>query len=132
MNSAHIVVHYHELWLKGGNRRFFLHMLRHAIRRALDGLPIARMSHPADRLIIEVADVAQVQEAIRRLTRVTGISHLAVARVLRQPVAGADPLATLRDAAWEEVRGERFSSFAVRTHRSNKDFPLKTTAIDRD
>ena len=24
MNDSVIVVHYHELWLKGGNRRFFL------------------------------------------------------------------------------------------------------------
>src|SRR6266852_6099486 len=33
MASAHIVVHYHELWLKRGNRRFFLHKLREALRR---------------------------------------------------------------------------------------------------
>src|SRR5262245_29225198 len=26
--SAHVVVHYHELWLKLGNRLFFLHQLR--------------------------------------------------------------------------------------------------------
>jgi len=25
--SSHIVVHYHELWLKRGNRAFFLHKL---------------------------------------------------------------------------------------------------------
>src|SRR5256885_4875851 len=37
MASSHIVVHYHELWLKQGNRRFFLHKLREALRRALEG-----------------------------------------------------------------------------------------------
>ena len=53
MPSAHIVVHYHELWLKRGNRAFFLHQLRDALRRALDGIAISRISQPADRLIIE-------------------------------------------------------------------------------
>jgi adenylyl- and sulfurtransferase ThiI len=63
MASAHIVVHYHELWLKRGNRRFFLHKLREALRRALDGIAISRISRPSDRLIIEIADAANVNES---------------------------------------------------------------------
>src|SRR5713226_3580521 len=60
MASAHIVVHYHELWLKRGNRRFFLHKLREALRRALEGIAIARIYEPADRLIIDYADATQI------------------------------------------------------------------------
>src|SRR5712692_4423352 len=104
MASAHIVVHYHELWLKRGNRRFFLHKLREALRRALEGIAIARISEPADRLIIEFADAAQIEEALRRLTRVSGISHLGVARVLRRTDLDARSLDALCAAAWEEVR----------------------------
>ncbi len=120
MASAHIVVHYHELWLKRGNRRFFLHKLREALRRALDGIAISRISRPSDRLIIEIADAANVNEALQRLTRVSGISHLAIARVLRHPTSQDDPLDTIRDAAWEEIRGEQFATFAVRARRSDK------------
>src|SRR5215470_9806646 len=75
-----IVVHYHELWLKRGNRDFFLHKLREALRRSLEGLTITRISRPADRLLIELADRTQIDEAIQRLSRVSGISHLGVAR----------------------------------------------------
>jgi len=132
MTSAHIVVHYHELWLKRGNRRFFLHKLREALRRALDGIEVSRISQPADRLIIEIADAAQVNEALQRLTRVSGISHLAVARVLRRPTLEADPLQTLCEAAWEEIRGEQFATFAVRARRSDKFFPLNAMAIERE
>jgi len=132
MPSAHIVVHYHELWLKRGNRRFFLHKLREALRRALDGIAITRISRPSDRLIVEVADAVNVQEALQRLTRVSGISHLAVARVLRRPVANADPLDTIRDAAWDEIRAEQFPTFAVRARRSDKSFPLNAMAIERE
>ena len=132
MASAHIVVHYHELWLKRGNRRFFLHKLREALRRALEGIAIARISEPADRLIIEFADAAQIEEALRRLARVSGISHLGVARVLRRTDLDARPLDALCAAAWEEVRGEPFSSFAVRARRSDKSFPLNALTIERE
>jgi tRNA uracil 4-sulfurtransferase len=132
MTSAHIVVHYHELWLKRGNRRFFLHKLREALRRALDGIAISRISQPADRLIVEIADATHVDEALQRLTRVSGISHLAVARVLRRPALGTDPLQTLQEAAWEEIRNEQFATFAVRARRSDKDFPLNVLAVERE
>jgi tRNA uracil 4-sulfurtransferase len=132
MASAHIVVHYHELWLKGGNRRFFLHKLREALRRALDGIAVSRISRPADRLIIEIADAAHVDEALQRLTRVSGISHLAIARLLRRPALEDNPLDTIRAAAWEEIRSEQFASFAVRVRRSDKDFPYNAMAVERE
>jgi thiamine biosynthesis protein ThiI len=132
MPSSHIVVHYHELWLKRGNRRFFLHKLREALRRALDGIAISRISRPADRLIVEIADATRVDEALQRLTRVGGISHLAVARVLRRPDLGDDPLHALREAAWQEIHNEQFATFAVRARRSDKGFPLNAMAIERE
>jgi len=132
MPSVHIVVHYHELWLKRGNRRFFLHKLREALRRALDGIAISRISRPADRLIVEIADATRAEEALQRLTRVSGISHLAVARVLRRPSLGDDPLQALREAAWQEICHEHFATFAVRARRSDKSFPLNTMAIERE
>jgi len=130
--AAHIIVHYHELWLKRGNRPFFLHKLREALRRALDGIAVSRISQPADRLIVEVADAAQADDALRRLTRVSGISHLAVARVLRRPDLGADPLAALCEAAWEEIRAEPFATFAVRARRGDKNFPLNAMGLERE
>lgn len=132
MANSHIVVHYHELWLKGGNRRFFLHKLREALRRSLEGIGIARISEPADRLVIELADPAAVSEALQRLSRVSGISHLGVARVLRRTDLAADPLPAICAVAWAEVQEERFASFAVRVRRSDKDFPLNTLAIERE
>src|SRR5260370_17538039 len=122
--SSHIVVHYHELWLKRGNRAFFLHKLREALRRALDGIAISRISRPADRLIIEIPDATRVEEALQRLTRVSGISHLAVARVLRRPPLGDDPLHALRETACQQVRPKPFSTFAVRPPPTPNGFPL--------
>jgi tRNA uracil 4-sulfurtransferase len=132
-----IVVHYHELWLKKGNRSFFLHKLREALRRALEGIAVAGISHPADRLVIQLGENADLEEALRRLERVSGISHLGVARVIgRSPAARAsspeDQVAPIRAAAWEEVRDEQFSTFAVRARRSDKSFPLNAMALERE
>jgi tRNA uracil 4-sulfurtransferase len=133
MPAAHIVVHYHELWLKRGNRRFFLHKLRLALRRALEGIAIARISEPADRLVIELADAAQVEQALERLARVAGISHMGVARVMERRACSAEnPLAPICAAAWDEVRGEQFATFAVRARRSDKSFPVNALAIERE
>jgi thiamine biosynthesis protein ThiI len=135
--SKTIVVHYHELWLKKGNRDFFLHKLREALRRALEGIPIVRISRPADRLVVELTGEANLEEALRRLARVSGISHLGVAQVIGRSAAAREfskdeQVAPIRAAAWEEVRGEQFSTFAVRATRSDKSFPLNAMALERD
>jgi thiamine biosynthesis protein ThiI len=123
-----IVVHYHELWLKGGNRRFFLSKLHMALKRALEGLPVQRILRPGDRLLIEFGEGASVEQAIARIERVFGVAFYAVARVV--PRGGDNDLATLGRAAWEEVRGEKFLTFAVRAKRSDKSFPHPSTEID--
>jgi thiamine biosynthesis protein ThiI len=123
-----IVVHYHELWLKGGNRRFFLSKLHLALKRALEGLPVERILRPGDRLLIEFGEGAAVEEAVARIERVFGVAFYAVARVVAR--GGEDDLATLGRAAWEEIRDEKFSTFAVRSKRSDKSFPHTSTQID--
>ena len=123
-----IVVHYHEIWLKGGNRRFFLSKLHMALKRALEGLPVERILRPGDRMLIEFGEGASAEEAVARIERVFGVAFYAVARVV--PRGSDDDLATLGRTAWEEVRGEKFSTFAVRSKRSDKSFPHASTKID--
>jgi len=54
MSKPVIVVHYHELWLKGRNRRFFLGKLFAALRKALEGIPVRRIEQPGDRFIVRL------------------------------------------------------------------------------
>lgn len=131
MASAHIVAHYHELWLKKGNRHFFLHKLRLAFRRALEGIALRRITQPGDRYVIELADERDLPAAMDRLGRVAGISHLAVARSIERGSPADQPLVEIIEAAWDEVRTERFQTFAVRVKRSDKRFPLTSTELER-
>src|SRR5262245_46108559 len=119
--GAFIVVHYHELWLKLGNRLFFLHQLRRAMVRTLEGVRVVRITQPGDRYLIELEDAAQTALALQRLQQVFGISHLAIARRVEWSHRNsADVLPQICEEAWEEIRTEKFATFAVRAKRSDK------------
>lgn len=124
MSLPAIVVHYHELWLKGGNRKFFLGKLDLALRRALEGIPVARIVRPGDRLLVELAPGARLDEAVVRIERVFGIAYYAIARPVERT------LDAICRAAWDEAAPERFATFAVRAKRSDKSFPVRASEIE--
>ena len=124
MNRPVIVVHYHELWLKGRNRRFFLGKLLRALRRSLEGLSVQRIEQPGDRLVIQLTGDQGLEQAIARVQRVLGIAYYALARPVERN------LEALCCAAWEEVKPLPFKTFAVRAKRSDKSFPHGTIEIE--
>jgi tRNA uracil 4-sulfurtransferase len=129
VSKHYIVVHYHELWLKGGNRRFFLGKLITALRRSLEDLGLAKLHCPGDRVLLELADGAPVEPVLERVGRVLGVANFAVAREIPRDDADLS-LNAICGAAWEEVEGMAFKSFAVRVKRADKTFPLRTSEIE--
>jgi thiamine biosynthesis protein ThiI len=119
-----IVVHYHELWLKGRNRNFFLAKLLLALRRTLEGIPVTRLSQPGDRILIELGAGADLQEAVERVRKVLGVAYCAVARPVER---NFDAICR---AAWEEVEPAQFAAFAVRAKRSDKTFPIRVGELE--
>ena len=124
MSDPVIVVHYHELWLKGGNRRFFLSKLSRALRQSLQGIPIQRIEQPGDRFLARLGPGASLDEAKRRIERVLGIAYYAVARPVERNIDA------LCRAAWEEIQPLSFGTIAVRAKRSDKSFPQTTMEIE--
>ena len=90
MSKQHIVVHYHELWLKGGNRHFFLGRLITALRQSLEGLGVAKMHCPGDRILLELREDAPIEPVLVRLERVLGVAYFAVAREIPRDSARGD------------------------------------------
>src|SRR6202041_3770031 len=111
MSNPIIVVHYHELWLKGRNRRFFLRKLHTALRIALQGMPVERIEQPGDRMVVWLGDGASLEDTTARLDRVMGVAFYAVARAVERKME------ELCKAAWEEIEPLRFESFAGRGKR---------------
>ena len=124
-----IVIHYHELWLKGRNRKFFLGKFLLGLRRAFADFPAARMRQPGDRVVLEFEPDTPLGTIIDRLKRVLGIAYFAIARSV--PRCSSDDLEALCRAAWEEVEPLEFSTFAVRAKRSDKSFAHRVDEIER-
>src|SRR3984957_18038173 len=124
VNDPTIVVHYHELWLKGCNRRFFLGKLFTALRLALQGLPIVRIEQPGERFLVRLGEGAPLDEVMRRMGGIPGVAYYAVARPVERDMDA------LCRAAWEEIEPQRFADFAVRAKRSDKTFLHSTMEIE--
>ncbi len=123
-----IVIHYHEAWLKGRNRRYFLSRLSDSLRLALEGLSVSRAERPGDRMLIRLKNEEETDEALARVSRVLGIANFALARPLDSQKDLS--LSALCEAAWREIGPLDFRSFAVRTKRSDKTFPHSSMEID--
>ncbi len=128
MSKPVIVVHYHELWLKGRNRNFFLNKLGVALRRSLEGIPFSRIGRPGDRMLVMLKDDTAVAEALARIGRVLGVANYALAQTIeRDPEAGMEEIS---GAAWQQIEPRKFATFAVRAKRSDKSFPINVMEIE--
>lgn len=121
-----LVIHPHEVWLKGRNRNFFLGRLRSALARSLEDVGYERMERHGGGYLVRLREGAPLDVAIARVKRVFGVVNFGVAREAPQE------LQAIREAAWEAVRDEIFKTFAVRAKRGDKTYPLHSHEIERE
>jgi thiamine biosynthesis protein ThiI len=120
-----VVIHYHEVALKRGNRSAFVTQLADNIDAVLHGTGIRRVRAAPGRLVVHLKPDADWPEISRRLQWVFGIANYALARRCRRNID--DITAT----ALEAVDGQPCASFAVRAKRADKGFPLESPDINR-
>lgn len=121
----HVIVHYHEIGLKGKNRGAFEDQLVRNIRAQLPSKSIMQTSRLSGRILVTLADPfgGAVHDGFGR---VFGIASFA-------PVLIAEPdLQAIGEAAIEIRRRYPTGSFAVRTKRADKTFPLTSDAVSRE
>lgn len=120
-----VLVRYHEIALKGGNRPFFVHKLAENLRRACGDLGAVKVRILPSRLSVRLPDEVPWDLARERLAAVFGIANFS--RVHEAP----RDLEALGRAAAAAVRTLRFGSFRVTAKRSDKTFPQTSVEIDR-
>lgn len=131
MPATHVLVHYDEIALKGGNRRRFENLLANAMRTALRDVPHARVLPRYGRYIVALGEGVSVDAVVARLSRVFGIARLL-------PAARAEPslddvkrrLAGIVDGI--VASGEPPASFGIVTHRVRKDLPFRSLDANRE
>jgi len=124
MNRA-LILHYHEIWLKGGNKNYFLSRLIAAVKRALTDLPVAGPQFTSERLLLQPRTEEAIPQIIERLRRIFGLAYVAVAR----EVAG-EPEA-LGVAACELMAEKNPRTFAVRAKIADSEFPMNSMELER-
>ncbi|MCH6568333.1 MAG: tRNA 4-thiouridine(8) synthase ThiI [Nitrospinae bacterium] len=120
----HVLVHYGELALKGGNRPIFEKTLIENISRALAGLHIKAVRKLYGRLMVDLAPDSPWEEVRQRLGRVCGVVNFSPAHRVEATVEDIE-------AAVDEATSQyAFDSFRVQTKRADKTFPLNTPELN--
>jgi tRNA uracil 4-sulfurtransferase len=120
-----IIVHYHEINLKGNNRGWFEAHLQQHIAALLKGLPYHYIQRFAGRLIIGLAEDSPVEDIELRLRMVYGIANFAIAREVDAEIE------TIKSELAELVANTPFQSFKIDTRRGTKNFPLNSQQLNQ-
>ena len=121
-----ILLHYHEINLKGNNRGWFENQLIRHVHTLLNNLPHGDIRQIAGRLFIDVRPDAPVEEFERRLQRVFGIANLASAWKVPADIE------TIRTTFAHLLQKKSFKSFRIHARRGTKEFPLNSQKINED
>ncbi len=116
-----VLVHYHEIGLKGHNRGSFESRLRRNLDSAVEGLAPAPAYRISSRLVVPASDGAARPEIARRVSRIPGVSYLGEAFVTARNPREVEraALLALREAGESET-------FRVEARRSNTDYPVSS------
>jgi tRNA uracil 4-sulfurtransferase len=120
-----LVVHYHEISLKRGNRPLFLRHLRRNLERAVADVGPAPVEQLSGRVVIDL-DGNRMPEAVRdRVTRVFGVASATVA--YRAP----STLEGMKAVLGRLLEGRSFPSFRITARRAFKTYPMTSVELNR-
>jgi thiamine biosynthesis protein ThiI len=121
-----VIVHYHEISLKRGNRPLFLRKLQENLARAVSDLGPVRVIQLPGRIVLDLEGNANPPAVRERLDRVCGIANTALA------VRTGSSLDRIKAAVDHVIDGQSFSSFRITARRAFKTFPLTSTDLHRE
>jgi thiamine biosynthesis protein ThiI len=125
-----VIVHYHELALKGHNRDYFEQCLIKNIRTALNGVGVRQVENLHSRIRIRLPHEASIEVVRDRLIRVCGIANFLLGRVV--PLQLANPnLHELTAAVLEEIESQSFATFRITARRADKRLALNSMDIEK-
>lgn len=120
-----LILHYHEIWLKGGNKNYFLSRLVAAAKRSLAGLPVEAPRFVAERFLLVPGEESAIPTILERLRRVFGVAYIAVARQVSPEMAQLAPVAC------ELMAEKNPRSFAVRAKIAATEFGMRSMELER-
>ena len=120
-----VLIRYHEIALKKGNRRYFTELLKRNVLATVKDLgPKEIRSLPA-RLLLTFKNDIDAHTIIARMSSVFGVANFSlVERTARD-------IDALRSRIVQSLNHTSFDSFRIETQRGDKTFPLPSPEINR-
>jgi thiamine biosynthesis protein ThiI len=120
-----LIVHYHELGLKKGNRDYFENRLCQNLRATLADCGCGEVRRISGRILVTLRSDSNMPEVLRRMARVPGVSHFSEA--WKSPLTLED----IEQNAWSLVKDRQFETFRVDTRRGDKRFRHTSVEINQ-
>ncbi len=121
-----VIVHYHEISLKRGNRPLFLRQLARNLERATGDLPPVRLRQLPGRILLDVEGHDRPDAVRDRVSRVCGVASVALA--WRIPSS----LDAMKAAVGRLAEERRFRSFRISARRAFKTYPMTSVELNRE
>jgi len=120
-----VLIRYHEIALKKGNRPYFTELLKRNLLAAVRDLGVKEIRTLPARLLVTFKSDIDTQIAIQRIRTVFGVANFSpVERTARD-------IEVLRTRILKSLNGIHFASFRVDTQRGDKTFSLTSPEINR-
>ncbi len=122
----YIVCHYHEIGLKGKNRKFFENKLVENIKKALPLGSFEFVKRISGRIIVKLNEkgLKEEKKIKESLKKVFGIVHFSFAHFSKPEIE------LIEKQALEILKTKTFKTFKIEAQRSDKRFPLTSPKIN--
>jgi tRNA uracil 4-sulfurtransferase len=127
-----ILVHYHELALKGRNRPYFEGRLVRHLRAALKDLGVTQVEALPGRIRITLPESVDWETVKCRVAQTFGISNFLLAHSVPLDLTSSDPLESLKEAVGNAVASLTFTTFRVSVKRADKRVRFTSMDVERE
>ena len=119
-----ILIHYHELGLKGDNRKWFEKIFRNNIKKHLKGLPFEAIKIIGARVFVNQINAANWDKYKNKLNNVMGLSNATLVYKVKPTIQN------FNNVAKNLIKDKSFNTFKVYSRRQYKDFPLTSMEMN--
>src|SRR5215469_3707873 len=121
----HLIGRYHEIALKGRNQWRFIDQLKQNVRDIFADYRLGNMRSVGPRLIVELPDELSDGTAAERAALIFGLQNFSIS------YAAPRDIESITREAIARATGSKARTFAVRTRREDKRYPMNSMEIDR-
>lgn len=120
-----VLIRYHEIALKKGNRRYFIELLRQNLFAAVRDLGVKEIRSLPARLLVTFKSEFDRDAVADRIRSVFGVANFSLVERAEKDMD------VLRSRILKSLEGAAFSSFRIETQRGDKTFALTSPEINR-